>query len=101
FEAFMDNSHAVAFMKDHQGRYVYMNRRLIETFPHIADSWFGKRDMELWPESAAQFLQHDSDVLAAGASVQAIQQMQSSTGETTHWQVLKFPFLDVSGHAFI
>ncbi len=101
FEAFMDNSHAVAFMKDHQGRYVYMNRRLIETFPHIAESWFGKRDIDLWPDSVEQFLQHDRDVLLAGAPVQAIQQMKSFTGETSHWQVSKFPFLDVSGHAFI
>jgi two-component system cell cycle sensor histidine kinase/response regulator CckA len=101
FEAFMDNSHAVAFMKDHQGRYVYMNRRLLETFPHLGDSWFGKRDIDLWPENVEQFVQHDHDVLFAGAPVQVVQQMRGPNGETMHWQVSKFPFLDISGHVFI
>lgn len=98
----MDNSHAVAFMKDEQGRYVYMNRRFAEKFSHHADSWFGRTDEELWPaDIAAQFREHDAEVLVSSDPMQVIQSTPLPTGECLHWQVLKFPFRDEQGHQYI
>lgn len=102
FEAFMDNSHAVAFMKDAAGRYVFMNRQFVEKFSRHADSWFGKTDEQLWsPEIAAEFRQHDAEVLASGRPLQLKQTTRLPTGECLHWQVTKFSFRDESGAMYI
>ena len=102
FEAFMDHSHAVAFMKDELGRYVYMNQRFAEKFEHHADSWFGRTDKELWPaDIAQQFRQHDQEVLNSGLPTQVIQSTPMPSGELLHWQVSKFPFRGELGQQYI
>lgn len=102
FEAFMDHSHAVAFMKDSEGRYVYMNRRFAEKFEHHADSWFGRVDEELWPaEIAQQFREHDAEVLRSNEPTQVLQSTPMPSGDRLHWQVLKFPFQDERGARYI
>jgi PAS domain S-box-containing protein len=69
FQQFMDNNPAVAWMKDEEGRYVYVNRRFRERFWIELSDWLGRTDWEAWPADVAQqFIANDRQVLASGAA---------------------------------
>ncbi len=54
FQAFMNNSPAVAVLKDEEGRFVYVNQSFERLFDFRADEVLGKTDYDLWPEDVAQ-----------------------------------------------
>jgi PAS domain S-box-containing protein len=102
FHAFMDNSHAAAFIKDDQGRYVYLNRQLREQFSLPNGEWLGLTDWEFWPaELAKKFIENDRQVMAENRPLQLLETTVAPDGAIAHWQVLKFPFHDVSGKRFL
>jgi PAS domain S-box-containing protein len=95
FALFMQNLPGVAFMKDTQGRYVYVNELFESTFHHRG--WVGKTDDEFWsPATASQFKQNDSVVLASGKAIQTIEVVPHDDGLHS-WLVSKFPILNESG----
>ena len=49
FAAFMDHSPAIAFIKDEEGRLVYVNRAFDQRFSHAQIDVIGKTDFDLWP----------------------------------------------------
>ncbi|MGH9942517.1 MAG: PAS domain S-box protein, partial [Pyrinomonadaceae bacterium] len=74
FKSFMDNSPAVAFTKDSQGRYVYLNRPFERLFNITLEDMRGKTDFEVWPEETARQLRaNDLSVLAAGQTVELVE----------------------------
>jgi two-component system cell cycle sensor histidine kinase/response regulator CckA len=92
FAAFMNNSPAVAFIKDQQGRYVYVNKQFRELF-HLEGDWFGKTDLDLWAPDVARHLQeNDQQVLADRRSEMFEETVPTPDGIDRHWLVHKFPF---------
>ena len=74
FQAFMDNSPAVAFMKDEQGRYIFLNRLGERRLKVQREDWLGKTDFELWaPDNARRFHEHDLEVLARDEATSILQ----------------------------
>src|SRR5690349_23006339 len=62
-----DNSAAVIFVKDLEGRFLLINRRFEELFGVSRDDVAGKTDFDLFPvDHAAAFRAFDRRVLAAG-----------------------------------
>src|SRR3989449_2626822 len=59
FHAFMDNSPAVAFVKDEDGRFVYVNQLFERFFKLTRLQWLGKTDFDLWPEETARQLRSE------------------------------------------
>ena len=53
FTAFMDNSPVIAWMKNEQGRYVYLNKIHENRFNVWLKDWKGKTDFEVWPLKTA------------------------------------------------
>lgn len=95
FEQFMDNNPAIAWMKDEQGRHVYLNKTYEKRFGVTLNEWFGKTDFELWPQEIAQnFWENDQSVLASGKPVETIEETTDSDGSRTFWFNFKFPFKD-------
>lgn len=92
---FMDNSPAAVFIKDQDGRYVYINRTLERRFETTAAHWIGKTDSELWPKAVAERLRaNDLIVLSQGPSGNALEVVESvpdSTGSDSYWLSCKFP----------
>ncbi len=93
--AFMDNSPAAVFIKDQDGRYVYINRTIERRFETTAAHWIGKTDSELWPKAVAERLRaNDLIVLSQGPSSNALEVVESvpdSTGSDSYWLSCKFP----------
>ena len=70
-DAFMNNSPAVAFMKDERGRLVYANRTFETVFRVKVENLLGKTDAEwLPPATAAEVSANDARVLATGRTMQ-------------------------------
>lgn len=92
FKAFMDCGPAVAFMKDGDGRYVYVNKRFLESFEMNEAEILGKRDADLWPAAIAESLTaHDRWVMSQMSPVQVTEAGPADpSGNLTWWQSYKF-----------
>ncbi len=102
FEQFMDNNPAIAWMKDEQGRHVYLNKTYEKRFGGTLDEWFGKTDFELWPQDIAQtFWENDQAVLASGKPIETIEETTDSDGSRAFWFNFKFPFQDSAGAWYV
>ena len=94
FNSFMDNSPAVAFMKDEQGRMVYVNAALLQRFELRRDDVLGKTDFELWPEVAAAIRENDQLVMSGNQMLQIEEEVPTPDGRSHHWLSIKFPLQD-------
>jgi PAS domain S-box-containing protein len=91
FTAFMDNSPLLAWIKDADGRYVFVNRRTLEVMQLRADQMLGKTDFDLFPEETARSLRdHDLEVLADGTAHDFREFCPIGSGPPLPWQSCKF-----------
>ena len=102
FHSFMNNSPAIAFMKDDEGRYVYVNEPFEHVFGQKLTLLRGKTSFDWLPESTAKQT-HDNDLqVLANESVQEILEIvPAADGSLHHWLVFKFPMIDASGRRFV
>lgn len=102
FRAFMDNSPTVAYMKDADGRFLYVNGPLAERFDRPVADWLGRTDHDLFAaEFADAFCEHDRQVLAGDAPVLSHEVSPDPDGTTSHWRSYKFPFTDADGRRLL
>jgi PAS domain S-box-containing protein len=102
FRAFMDNSPAVAFIKDADGRRVYFNRHYQRIFRSGADDLLGKTDFDLYPREVAEKLhQTDAAILQSRTALQTVEDVPTPDGVTHHWLVFKFPIEETPGQWFV
>lgn len=102
FQAFMDNSPAVAFIKDDTGEFVYWNERAPLSAQLLGGrSWQGKTAFDLWPESACMASRHDQQVLQQSMPIVHHEPVLLEDGTRREWIVYKFPFTDRDGRRFI
>jgi PAS domain S-box-containing protein len=106
FKAFMDHSPAMAYMKDEQGRYVYMNepleRLLCDQTRRESVDWEGKTDEAFWPaETARQFRANDTEVLSTNKPLTRVEQTTDPRGGGQHWLSFKFPLVDPQGTKYL
>src|SRR5712692_279205 len=94
FAAFMDNLPGYAWMKDLQGRYVYVNR-MVKALPGYRS--LGKTDAQIWPaELAAQYRANDRQVIAAKKPLHTIEHFVHD-GKRRYMVGFKFPIFDKRG----
>lgn len=102
FQAFMNNSPVVAFMKDEKGRYVYVNRPWQQAFGREIFEVLGRSTHDVWPpNSAHQLKETDEAVLATGKSMQFVRSFIDPTGSVIHLWVSKFPVRDAEGNKYV
>lgn len=102
FRAFMDNTSASAWMKDEEGRYVYLNKPFENHFGVRLEDWRGKTDFDVWPqEIAEEFRRNDQEVLRSGQPREVIEHTLIANGRDRTWLTSKFLFRDGSGRTFV
>ena len=102
FSLFVDNSPAIAWMKDEQGRYVYFSKSYEKRVGIRLEDFRGKTDFELWPlEMAEQFRKNDQAVLSSGQAAELIEESSLPHGNRRYWWNVKFPFQDSVGRRFV
>ncbi|HEY9738662.1 MAG TPA: PAS domain S-box protein, partial [Trichocoleus sp.] len=101
FQSFMQHSPATAFIKDEDGRYIYVNALLEATFNRPMADWVGKSDFDLFPaEAAQQWRENDLIVLTQGKTLQATESVPTEEGER-HYLSFKFPLQEPSGRRLL
>lgn len=96
----IDNSSAVIYMRDSDGRYLLVNRRYEELFGVKRQEIVGMTDFDLFPpEVAADFRANDLKALASGAAIQAEEAAPHEDGPHTYITV-KYPLTDAAGRAY-
>jgi PAS domain S-box-containing protein len=102
FQGFMNHSPAVAWVKDEQFRFVYVNRPWEQRFRRPAAAVRGLTDLDLRPPEVGERLrQHDRAVLARGEAMEFEETVPDADGNPRHWQVFKFPFRDAAGASYV
>jgi PAS domain S-box-containing protein len=102
FRAFMNHSPAIAWMKDEQGRYVYLSGTYESRVGRRVADCRGKTDFDLWPHEVADvFWKNDQEVLRTGRVVEVVEEALSPDGGRRYWWNFKFPFADTSGRRFV
>ncbi|MDQ3812526.1 MAG: PAS domain S-box protein [Armatimonadota bacterium] len=98
FRAFMDNSPAHVFIKDQQGRYVYLNKATLRFLNTTVSQLLGKTDFDLAPEEIArQFEAEDLQTFACGQPQEFLETLSAPDGSLHQFLTIKFPFQGAGG----
>jgi two-component system, cell cycle sensor histidine kinase and response regulator CckA len=90
FDLFMAHLPAAAFLKDAEGRYIYVNEAWKRQFKEVPE-WLGKTSAELWPaETAAIFAASDE---AVKKNLQPVQVIETETQSPTPRTLLVHKFV--------
>lgn len=101
FEAFMKNSPAIAFLKDDEGRFVYVNPAFMQRVGLAPGQWHGKTDADLWPlEFSVPIRASDLEVLTTGLP-KAVEEVVPTPQGPRVFFTLKFPLKDGDGPALL
>ena len=98
FARFMQQFPGLAWIKDLEGRYLFVNDAAEKAFRARRDRLYGRKDPEIFPaETAAAFVQNDREALAHESGVHVIETLADEHGELRHSIVSKFPIVGPDG----
>lgn len=101
FHAFMDASSFVASIKDHDGRYLYMNKGWSTAFGVPGEQWIGRtagparHDLRVVPGVS------DAEVLDSGIATETINEFQQPNAAVSYWKSTRFPFVGATGQRLL
>ena len=91
FDSFMRYLPALAFMKDMDGRYLYLNQAYKDIYNIDPAERIGKTDDELFPtDMADQIKANDRCVMSEGKVLHSVEEVEFA-GDTYHHMISKFP----------
>ena len=100
YTAILDNTPAVIFIKDPEGRYIYINKRYEDLFNLSQSDVTGKTDYEIFPrEFADRFRLNDREVLESGEMIEREETAPHPDGTHTYVS-LKFPLRDAEDQIY-
>ena len=99
FSAFMNNGPFVAYIKERDWCFSYVNEPFLHQLGLTRDEVIGKDDYAFWPESAPRFRQIDEQVLRELKPSRLIERMTALDGRRIFWQSYKFPLVTRHGIA--
>ena len=96
----LDNSTAVVYVKDLDGRYLLINREYERLFHVTSEQMRSKTDLDVFPRDVAELLrENDTKALHLGGPIQLQELVPQDDGVHTYVSV-KFPLFDANGHAY-
>ncbi len=102
FQTFMDHSPLMAFIKDENNDYLYLNRSMSEKFGFQAmDPEIGRRLEVCRPEMLKMISDSDRVVLESGRTMEFVEKAPTADGVMRTWWVSKFPFQGRHGQRLI
>ena len=99
--AFMNHLPAIAAITDEDGRYLYVNQPLSDTFAIRSEEMLGKTIAEWMPGAAESNRAHDREVFACGGTMQFDDVLLNPDGKVRHWLSFKFPLKAPDGRKLI
>jgi diguanylate cyclase (GGDEF)-like protein/PAS domain S-box-containing protein len=102
FRSFMDNSPAIAWIKDEAGKIIYISGTYEKRFGMQLSKIVGKTDFEIWPpEIAAELRKNDLSVLNTGQTIEVIEQKYGIGDAVYYWDNFKFLLQDDNGRRYV
>ncbi len=99
-QAILDNTSAVVYLKDLEGRYLLVNHKFELLFNVGRKTLFGKTDYDFFPaEMADAFKANDQRVVQAGGPLEIEEEAPQSDGLHTYISI-KFPLRDADGKPY-
>jgi len=93
-QAIMDNSPAVIYAKDTQGRYIFVNQKFEQFFQQRSEDVIGKTNVDIFPADFAEKNDDiDSQILASGKTLE-IEELAQLNDEQRSFLSVKFPLRD-------
>ncbi|WP_045227383.1 PAS domain S-box protein [Methyloterricola oryzae] len=100
--SFLNHSSTVAWLKDGQGRYVFISPNHKKRFGLQERDWKGKTDFEIWPDNLAEdYRKNDLKVIESGSSLEMIESARNPDGVISWWRSSKFSFSDPAGNRYV
>jgi PAS domain S-box-containing protein len=97
FDAFMSHLPGVAYLKDCDGRYLYVSPAFEQHFRRPAADYLGRCDAEVWPADVAAHLRdNDRVVISSGQVLQTTETVPQDDGPH-YWLSTKFPIFGPAG----
>ena len=98
FALFMNHLPAAAFMKDLEGRYVYVNPGFGKLASLPLTPSVGATDPDLWPEAAERLRDQDRLVIQTGHAI-STEDSSIADGRPRYFQTVRFPIPSQHGQA--
>lgn len=96
-QRFFDETDAIVYLKDEEGRYLLLNRRAAESLKGTKEELIGKSDLDVIDrEQAEMFREHDREVVESGQPHDYRNTVDLPSGRVTLLDH-KFP-VSVAGH---
>ncbi len=102
FQQFMEHSPFAAFIKDDQGKLVYVNRKFEQGFGRKSAEVLGRVAFDwLPPETARKLSENDQAVLTSGQPGEVVEPVPLPDGRLREWLLMKFPIKSESGRTLL
>jgi len=102
FSSFMNNSQTLAFIKDQDGRILYINNTCEQIWGRTLSDCFGKTNHQLWPaELAERLCANDKAVIERDESSQLVEEVSLRNDRTVTMLTFRFPFADGDGRRLL
>ena len=99
-QAIMDHSPAVIYVKDLEGRYLFINKEFSDVLQIDRNTAIGKNDFEIHPKNvAAKIRSNDAEVIKSGDALEFEEKVVQADGRCTYMSI-KFPLLDEAGQIY-
>lgn len=96
----LDNSIAVIYLKDLEGKYLFINSRYEELFHVTKKEIIGKSDFDLFPpERAEEFQKNDREIVAHKGPMEFEEYVPHDDGLHTYISI-KFPLFRITGEPY-
>lgn len=93
-DAIVNNSTAIIYVKDREGRFLLVNKQFAEVFKSNAEDLEGKTDFDIFPQIyAKQFQNNDKTVLTVDKAL-IFDEKLFYEGKEHSWLSIKFPIYD-------
>jgi PAS domain S-box-containing protein len=100
-KAFLDNSPAIIYIKDLEGRYQWINKEFENILQTSQAQIFGKTDYDFLPAEVADQLQaNDQRAILQGVPINLDESVILPDGNIHSYIATKFPLLDDQGNAY-
>jgi len=91
--AFLENSAVIGWLKDEDGRYVFISDNFLQRFALSRDAVIGKTEHELWPQTIAEALHcNDLAILDQSNHCEGVKPMTNPDGSLSWWLCNNFIF---------
>ena len=94
----IDNIPSIVYIKDLEGRYIVVNKKLREILDKPASEIVGKRDAELYANQKQMGYKYADEQVIESRSMVKMEDTLVRNGRKEYYWVIKFPLLDKDGN---